>query len=197
MCRLGRRLRACGIAWYARTLGGLLAAGACDERVPLAEVLNRGIERVSQMHAGTCDLGHPATPGATVIIARQRGDTLEYLVLCDSVLVLMPRAGEPCAITDTKLGETMARFRRPPAWRPAPGTRCRVAGLLPGTGGCAQPARRVLASGRGPRRRGPCTDRFAAAGRPVGGGVAQRRRQPPGRPVPPGHLGRGLRHSLP
>ena len=33
-----------GIAWYARTLGGLLAAGACDDRVPLAELLSRGIE---------------------------------------------------------------------------------------------------------------------------------------------------------
>jgi hypothetical protein len=109
-----------GIAWYARTLGGLLAAGACDDRVPLAELLSRGIERVSQMHAGTCDPGHPATPGATVIIARQRGDTLEYLVLCDSVLVLQPRAGEPRAITDTQLGETAARFR--PAASLEPGT---------------------------------------------------------------------------
>jgi hypothetical protein len=109
-----------GIAWYARTLGGLLAAGACDDRVPLAEVLSRGIERVSQMHAGTCDLGHPATPGATVIIARQRGDTLEWLVLCDSVLLHQPRAGGPRAITDTKLGETSARFR--PAASLVPGT---------------------------------------------------------------------------
>ena len=100
-----------GIAWYARTLGGLLAAGARDDRLALAELLSRGIERVSQMHAGTCDLGHPATPGATVIIARQRGDTLEYLVLCDSVLVLQPRSGKPRAITDTQLAETMARFR--------------------------------------------------------------------------------------
>jgi hypothetical protein len=99
-----------GIAWYARTLGGLLAAGACDDGMPLAEVLSRRIERVSQMHAGTCDLGHPATPGATVIIARQRGDTLEWLLLCDSVLLLQPRAGEPRAITDTKLSETNARF---------------------------------------------------------------------------------------
>ena len=109
-----------GIAWYARTLGGLLAAGACDDLMPLAEVLSRGIERVSEMHADTCDLGHPATPGATVIVARQRGDTLEWLVLCDSVLLLQPRTGEPRAITDTKLGETVARFR------PA-------AGLVPGT----------------------------------------------------------------
>jgi hypothetical protein len=107
-----------GIAWYARTLGGLLAAGARDDGVPLAELLSRGIERVSQMHAGTCDLGHPATPGATVIIARESGDMLEYLVLCDSVLVLQPRTGEPRAITDTQLGETVARLRPADSLRP-------------------------------------------------------------------------------
>jgi hypothetical protein len=78
------------------------------------------------MHAGTCDLWHSATPGATVIIVRQSGDTLEYLVLCDSVLVLQPRAGEPRAITDTQLDETMARHRRllaDPGLSSAPGAR--------------------------------------------------------------------------
>jgi hypothetical protein len=104
-----------GIAWYARTLGGLLAAGAADDRVPLPELLAQGIEQVSRMHGGACDLGHPATPGATVLVARQRGDTLEYLVLCDSVLLLCPRRGKPRAITDTMLSQTMARFRPDPA----------------------------------------------------------------------------------
>jgi hypothetical protein len=107
-----------GVAWYARTLGGLLAAGACDHRVPLPDLLGRGIEQVSRMHAGTCDLRHPATPSATVIVARQRGGTLEYLVLCDSVLLLLRRAGEPSAITDTQLEETQARLR-PAAGLPA------------------------------------------------------------------------------
>jgi hypothetical protein len=100
-----------GVAWYARTLGGLLAAGACDDRVPLPDLLARGIEQVNRMHAGTCDLRHPATPSATVIVARQRGGTLEYLVLCDSVLLLLRRAGELSAVTDTQLAETQARLR--------------------------------------------------------------------------------------
>ncbi len=107
-----------GVAWYARTLGGLLAAGACDDRVPLPDLLSRGIEQVSRMHAGTCDLRHPATPSATVMVARQRGGTLEYLVLCDSVLLLLRRAGEPSAITDTQLEETQAKLR-PAASLPA------------------------------------------------------------------------------
>jgi hypothetical protein len=107
-----------GVAWYARTLGGLLAAGAGDDRVPLPDLLSQGIEQVSRMHAGTCDLRHPATPSATVIVARQRGGTLEYLVLCDSVLLLLRRAGEPSAITDTRLAETTTRLR-PAAGLPA------------------------------------------------------------------------------
>lgn len=113
-----------GVAWYARTLGGLLAAGVGDDRVPLPDLVGRGIEQVSRMHAGTCDLRHPATPSATVIVARQRDGSLEYLVLCDSVLLLQRRRGEPAAITDGQLDETVARLRpaagtpdNDPAWR--------------------------------------------------------------------------------
>ena len=88
--------------------------------MPLAELLARCIEQVGGMHAGTCDLGHPATPGATVIVARQHGDALEYLVLCDSVLLLRPRHGGPRSLTDTALSKTMARFRPAGAWCGAP-----------------------------------------------------------------------------
>jgi hypothetical protein len=117
-----------GTAWYARTLGGLLAATANDATVPLPELLGRGIEHVRAMHSGTCDLGNPATPQATVVIARQRWDTLEYLVLCDSVLLLQSRDGQAQAITDSRLadiaakeraagGLTRATSRNDPAWR--------------------------------------------------------------------------------
>jgi Protein phosphatase 2C len=100
-----------GVAWYARTLGALLAAAANDTAIPLPELLSRGIEQVSLMHAGTCDLGHPDTPGATVIITRQRAGVLEYLVLCDSVLLLQPRQGEPRAVTDPQLGDITRQLR--------------------------------------------------------------------------------------
>lgn len=100
-----------GVAWYAHTLGALLAAGASAETMPLRELLGRAIEQVSQMHSGTCDLRHPATPQATVIIVRQHAGTLEYLMLCDSVLLLQPRDGEPQAITDSRLADIAARLR--------------------------------------------------------------------------------------
>jgi hypothetical protein len=100
-----------GTAWYSRILGGLLAAGATDETASLPEVLGRGIEQVRQMHAGTCDLGHPFTPQATVVMARQRGDLLEYLVLCDSVLLLQPCHGPAQAVTDPRLDAVASRLR--------------------------------------------------------------------------------------
>ena len=74
----------------------------------MPNLLGRGIEQVSRMHADACDLRHPAMPSVTVIVARQRGGTLEHLVPCDSVL--LRRAGEPSAITGAQLEETQARL---------------------------------------------------------------------------------------
>lgn len=117
-----------GTAWYVRALGGLLAARAGDPAIGLRELLGQGIGQVRRMHAGTCDLRVRATPQATVILARQLGDTLEYLVLCDSVLLLQPRHGQARAITDTRLADIAAKLRaargllagtprHDPAWR--------------------------------------------------------------------------------
>ena len=100
-----------GTAWYARTLGGLLAAGASDNTVPLPEVLGRGIEQVRAMHAGTCDLRNPATPQATVIMARRAREMLEYLVLCDSVLLLQVGNGPARPVTDHRLDTIASRLR--------------------------------------------------------------------------------------
>jgi hypothetical protein len=111
-----------GVAWYARTLGGLLTAGVREAGRPLSEVLARGIEQVCALHADTCDLGNPATPSATVIMVRRQGDQVEYLVLCDSTLMLRPAGdedtAEPRMVTDIRLHELSARLR--PAYRRLP-----------------------------------------------------------------------------
>jgi len=113
-----------GVAWYARTLGGLLTAGVCEAGRPLKDVLARGIEQVRELHAGTCDLGHPGTPSATVIMVRRQGDEIEYLVLCDSVLMLRPLdeegadQAEPRLVTDLRLHELSSRLS--PAYRRLP-----------------------------------------------------------------------------
>jgi hypothetical protein len=106
------------VAWYARTLGAHLAAGATGNRGRLAEVLANGISQVSQAHAGTCDLDHPGTPSATVIPVRTTGDTQEYLVLADSVLLLQPVNDEPVVISDTRLEDIAAGLR--PNYRELP-----------------------------------------------------------------------------
>ncbi len=100
-----------GVAWYTRMLGGLVAAHARDQGLPLTHALANGIGQVSELHAGTCDLEHPGTPSATVLIARRRDDLLEYLVLADSLLLLQPRDGELCVITDTRLERAGAGLR--------------------------------------------------------------------------------------
>jgi hypothetical protein len=86
-----------GTAWYARRLGTRLLTRLLDDpSVPVGEpdgdplraALAASIDEVAAAHRGTCDLGHPNTPAATVVALRVRGDAVEYLVLADSSLVL-------------------------------------------------------------------------------------------------------------
>ena len=74
-----------GVAWYARTLGtALLAAATAEPRQPLAGALADAIAQVRDLHAGTCDLTHPATPAATVTAVRAEPGGIGYLALSDS-----------------------------------------------------------------------------------------------------------------
>ncbi len=96
-----------GVAWYTRHLGGMLLAGLAGDAGPagdarpagetgaeaglettLAAILGNAIDAVANLHRGTCDLTHPGTPSATVVMLRRVRDRLEYLVLADSTLVL-------------------------------------------------------------------------------------------------------------
>ncbi|WP_067806511.1 protein phosphatase 2C domain-containing protein [Actinomadura formosensis] len=103
------------VAWYARTLGGLLLAAASDVGVGLDEALAVSIERVNALHAGACDLGHPGSPSATVALARVNGGRVEHLVLADAVLVL-DRVGQvPTVVTDDRLAGVIAHLNEPGA----------------------------------------------------------------------------------
>src|SRR5687768_11770567 len=78
-----------GVAWYARQLGAALAADLITPaELPLPEILRRALEHTAARHNGQCDLTHPGTPSATVILVRQRDAELDYLVLADSVLLV-------------------------------------------------------------------------------------------------------------
>lgn len=92
-----------GVAWYARTLGTtFLAAITADHVAPLPQALADAISDVAARHEHTCDLGHPATPAATVAAVRGTARGLDYLALSDSSIATDPAGeGPPVVITDT------------------------------------------------------------------------------------------------
>ncbi|WP_327041403.1 protein phosphatase 2C domain-containing protein [Micromonospora ureilytica] len=81
-------------AWQVRALGSCLVGALSDERTaPLDEVLATAIEGVCRRHEGRCDLSNPNSPSATVAIVRERGEQVDYLVLCDSLVVYEAQDG--------------------------------------------------------------------------------------------------------
>lgn len=64
------------------------------------------------MHEEACDLRHPGTPSATVIVVRWGAETVEHLVLADSVL-LFDVLGEasPVMVTDSREAEVGRPYR--------------------------------------------------------------------------------------
>lgn len=101
-----------GVAWYARSLGmSLLNALLVDASGTLADALASAIGDVADSHGTTCDLSHPGTPSATVVILRESGSDLDYLVLADSTLVLQGMQSEPNVVTDQREAEIGRRYR--------------------------------------------------------------------------------------
>ncbi|MFC8518050.1 protein phosphatase 2C domain-containing protein [Streptomyces sp. NPDC057257] len=92
------------VPWYVARLGGALTELTVSRPdVPLAGVLARAIARTAEAHAGTCDLSHPRTPQATVVTARWSPETVEYLVLSDSALLVESSEGSVTAVLDDRL----------------------------------------------------------------------------------------------
>ncbi|MFJ9352274.1 hypothetical protein [Streptomyces sp. NPDC101237] len=92
------------VPWFTARLGGALTeltVSAAD--LTLRDILGRAIRRTADAHGGTCDLSHPRTPQATVVLARWSADTLEYLVLSDSALLLRAPDGTVTAVLDDRL----------------------------------------------------------------------------------------------
>ncbi|WP_242901508.1 hypothetical protein [Actinomadura terrae] len=122
-----------GTAWYARSLGTRLLARLLDGlggappagrpvgppegahrpgNRPLVARLAGAISDVAASHRATCDLTVSATPAATVLALRLRGDQVDYLVLADSTLLLdgpggltRVTAGAPFAAADPAVAD--------------------------------------------------------------------------------------------
>ncbi|MCW5250553.1 MULTISPECIES: protein phosphatase 2C domain-containing protein [unclassified Streptomyces] len=92
------------VPWFTARLGGALTELAASlPDVSLAGVLARAIARTASAHAETCDLSHPRTPQATVALARWSDSWVEYLVLCDSALLVEGPDGGVRALLDDRL----------------------------------------------------------------------------------------------
>ncbi|OSZ62103.1 hypothetical protein OQI_01450 [Streptomyces pharetrae CZA14] len=92
------------VPWYTARLGGALTELTVSlPDVPLSGALARAIARTSEAHASTCDLSHPRTPQATVVLARWTEETVDYLVLSDSALLLESPDGAVTPVLDDRL----------------------------------------------------------------------------------------------
>ncbi|MFJ3444214.1 protein phosphatase 2C domain-containing protein [Streptomyces sp. NPDC086081] len=92
------------VPWFTARLGGALTELTVSlPDVPLVEALSRAIARTAAAHASTCDLSHPRTPQATVVVARWDPDAVEYLVLSDSALLLESPDGVVTPVLDDRL----------------------------------------------------------------------------------------------
>lgn len=95
-----------GVPWYTARLGGsMLELSGSRRDLTLSQCLTSALSRTAEAHASTCDLSHPRTPQATVVTARWGEDTVEYLVLSDSVLLLEHTDGSVTAAIDPRLSQ--------------------------------------------------------------------------------------------
>jgi hypothetical protein len=101
-----------GPTWYVRQLAARIAvAAAARPTATLAGHLAAAILGVRSEHADRCDLDHPGTPSSTVCLLRRAADHADYLVLCDSPLVI--DLGERVeVVTDGRLAVAAEEVRR-------------------------------------------------------------------------------------
>ena len=101
-----------GTAWYVRQLAARIALAAAERPcAALAGNLAAAILAVRADHGDRCDLDHPGTPSSTVCLLRPGDDHVDYLVLCDSPLVV-DLGGRVEVIADDRLQSAMAELRR-------------------------------------------------------------------------------------
>lgn len=98
-------------AWYVRHLAAQIAAAyTYTPAASLPQLLATAIDAVRLDHGGMCDLENPATPAATVCLLKDAGEHAEYLVLCDSTLVL-DIGGEVDVVVDKQFHQAIRWIR--------------------------------------------------------------------------------------
>ncbi|GAA3149209.1 protein phosphatase 2C domain-containing protein [Streptomyces rectiviolaceus] len=100
------------VPWFTARLGGALGELSVSRRdMTLSEILAAAIARTADAHGQTCDLSHPRTPQATVVLVRWDDDRVEHLVLSDSALLVEGPDGQVTPVLDERLAELPPRIR--------------------------------------------------------------------------------------
>ena len=101
-----------GVPWFTARLGGALLELSVSRRdMPLSSCLSAALARTAEAHRSTCDLSHTRTPQATVVAARWDEESVEHLVLSDSVLLLEHPDGGVTPVLDRRLGQLPPHVR--------------------------------------------------------------------------------------
>src|SRR5436190_282942 len=86
-----------------RQFGALAELSVSRRDMSLADALGAAITRTADTHRDTCDLSHPRTPQATVVVARWDAEKVEHLVLSDSALLVETPDGGVVPLLDDRL----------------------------------------------------------------------------------------------
>jgi hypothetical protein len=98
-----------GTPWYVNQLGPRLLALASDPARSLADALAEAIRQVASLHPG-CDLTHPGTPSATMVLLRAHDQGADYLTLGDAVLLLDTTDGLK-VVSDARVNQLAGKER--------------------------------------------------------------------------------------
>ncbi|AWS44749.1 hypothetical protein DKM19_28915 [Streptosporangium sp. 'caverna'] len=91
------------VPWLVAQLGSALARRiATRPEESLSDIVAGAIRTTMAAHAGTCDLANPDSPSSTVAVLRERGGLVDYLVLCDSPIVLQRTDGTLTLVDDDR-----------------------------------------------------------------------------------------------
>jgi hypothetical protein len=98
-----------GTPWYVSHLGPRVLALAADPARSLVDALAEAIQQVASLHPG-CDLKHPGTPSATMVLLRVLDGGADYLALADAVLLLDTADGLQ-VISDERVNQLAGKER--------------------------------------------------------------------------------------
>lgn len=97
------------VAWYSRTLAAAFQFFLADPQLKMRDALRSAISEVVAEHENLCDLS-AGSPSATVAAWRVTGSHFEYLVLCDSSILLSFTDGRYLELTDDRMGRVVRRW---------------------------------------------------------------------------------------